>query len=184
MTTMHHHGTPKTSRHLLPTLFLLALSVLTLTQCKQESVPPAQPHEPDMPSTPSGPDYASEFFAPTQDGHFHVLVRPSPAPIPFQQIFSLDVQIFQDSARKQPAGEHVSLDDVRATMPAHNHGMNVRPTIAPHPDGESGKFLVEGMRYHMRGEGEDGLWVLELVIQDSSRGIIDKSAISTPCCQL
>lgn len=129
------------------------------------------------------PLYASEFFEATRDEHFHVLVRPSPAPIPFQQLFSLDVQIFQDAERR-PVHAQVSLDDVRSTMPAHNHGMNVKPIIKPHPDGTVGKFLVEGMRYHMRGDGEDGLWVLELVIQDSQQGLIDRATISTPCCKL
>ena len=112
-----------------------------------------------------------------------MLVRPQPAPIPFQQLFSLEVQVFKD-AERHPVDATTSLDDVRATMPAHNHGMNVRPTITPHPDGTPGKFLVRGMRYHMRGEGEDGLWVLELILQDSARGIIDKTSIPTQCCAL
>ena len=48
--------------------------------------------------------------------------------------------------------------------------MKVEPSITP---AGKGAFTVEGMRFHMQGPGEDGRWVLELVIRDGE--VIDRA---------
>lgn len=113
----------------------------------------------------------------TEGEHFYVKVLPQPNPIPFQKLFELEVEVFEDEAREEPA-EGVSLDQVRAEMPAHNHGMNVDPTIEEKGDG---RFLVEGMRFHMQGDGEDGHWVLELVL--SQDDLVDQAKFDLQCCR-
>lgn len=113
----------------------------------------------------------------TEGDHFYVVVTPQPNPIPFQELFELEVEVFEDESREEPAGE-VALDQVRAEMPAHNHGMNVEPTIEEQGDG---RFLVEGMRFHMQGDGEDGHWVLELVL--SQDDLVDRAKFDLQCCR-
>ncbi|MXU65091.1 hypothetical protein [Oceanomicrobium pacificus] len=49
------------------------------------------------------------------------------------------------------------LRDVTATMPAHGHGMNYRPTIRQ--DG-AGAYRIDGLLFHM-----PGLWRIEAVLQ-------------------
>lgn len=50
-----------------------------------------------------------------------------------------------------------TLRAVDATMPAHRHGMNYRPTLQPLGDG---LWRVEGLLFHMRGA-----WELTLSVQ-------------------
>lgn len=49
-------------------------------------------------------------------------------------------------------------------MPVHNHGMPTQPRMTRELGG--GRYLVEGMRFHMRGE-----WIVEMRI--TSGGVSD-----------
>jgi hypothetical protein len=151
---------------MLKNTYILSLCMLVALACDTTKPPPKEPAQPVPPP--------SKLAGMTAQKKFFVEVSPTPTPIPFQQLFALDVQI--SGADKQPL-EGASIDDVRAIMPAHNHGMNVKPEVTAQG---GGKFRVEGMRFHMRGDGDDGLWVLELVI--NHQGTIDQTAFEVQCC--
>ncbi|MEM1347357.1 MAG: hypothetical protein AAGI01_02295 [Myxococcota bacterium] len=112
----------------------------------------------------------------TKQGKFYVSFAPTANPIPFQELFGLKISVFGPD-KKTPAKD-VKLDQVRAVMPAHNHGMNVEPEMQA--SGE-GAFEVSGMRFHMQGEGDDGKWVLELVLRDGEQ--IDTFSHELQCCR-
>lgn len=151
---------------MLKNTYILSLCLWGVLACDPAPPPTKEINQPvTHPSTFAGMTAQKKFF---------VEVSPTPNPIPFQQLFALDVQILD--AHKQPL-DGASIDDVRAIMPAHNHGMNVKPEVTPQG---GGKFRIEGMRFHMRGDGEDGLWVLELVI--NHQGTIDQTAFEIQCC--
>ena len=113
----------------------------------------------------------------TAGGNFYVVVTPEPNPIPFQELFALDVKVYE-SKEAEKLVEGVSLDQVRATMPAHGHGMKTEPKITANEDGS---FAVEGMKFHMQGEGEDGRWVVETVLNKD--GTIDQAKFDVQCCR-
>lgn len=113
----------------------------------------------------------------TDHGHFYVVATPKPNPIPFQQLFGLDVKVYKSAQKKQLA-KGVSLDQVRAVMPAHGHGMKTQPKITDHGDGT---FAVQGMKFHMQGEGKDGHWVVEMVLNQD--GTIDQAKFDVQCCR-
>jgi len=127
-------------------------------------------------SANDAPDRDQTRSGPTSNGHYVVEVVPEPNPIPFQELFELTVRVWQSDRRAEPA-ESVALDQVRARMPAHDHGMKTAPEIREQKPGE---FVVEGMRFHMRGSGEDGRWVLELVL-NGDQGI-DEASFEYQCC--
>jgi hypothetical protein len=112
----------------------------------------------------------------TENDTYFVEVVPEPNPIPFQELFELRIRVFEGEAAETPV-EEVGLDQVRARMPAHDHGMKTSPSISEKGPGE---FRVQGMRFHMRGEGEDGRWVLQLVLNGPDG--IDRANFEYQCC--
>ncbi len=64
--------------------------------------------------------------------------------IPMAKHFALDVQLCDKGG---VSGAQLTKAD--ASMPAHKHGMNYRPTIKPLGDG---RFRVDGMMFHMAGQ--------------------------------
>jgi hypothetical protein len=125
---------------------------------------------------PEDPDENQRRTGSTENDNYVVEVVPEPNPIPFQELFALQVRVFEDAAGETPAQE-VGLDQARARMPAHDHGMKTSPSISEQGPGE---FRVEGMRFHMRGEGEDGRWVIQLVINGPAG--IDRANFEYQCC--
>ena len=117
--------------------------------------------------------------AKSANGRFWISYTPSPNPIPFQDSFSLEVKIMEASDQATLV-TGATLDQARATMPAHSHGMKVEPTIKP--GAQPGVFKVEGMRFHMQGDDEDGRWLLELVARDD-QGVIDTASFDVQCCR-
>lgn len=113
----------------------------------------------------------------TKDDKFYVVATPSINPIPFQELFELEVEIYRDAQREELAEDAV-LDQVRALMPAHRHGMKNEPEIEAL---SGGKFLVKGMRFHMQGEGEDGHWTLDYLVREGST--IDSALFDLQCCR-
>lgn len=89
----------------------------------------------------------------TAKGLYTVTYATRPDPIPFSELFELDVMV-KDGSDKTV--ENASLA-VKVTMPAHGHGMQTKPEVAP---GEKGKFVVSGMKFHMRGE-----WQINFTVQ-------------------
>ena len=82
---------------------------------------------------------------------FFVASQPAPVSHPF------DAKIWICSDK---APQSVS---VAAIMPAHQHGMNYRPTISV---GDDGVFVASGMVFHMPGQ-----WRVDVAVQIDS-GIV------------
>jgi hypothetical protein len=80
-------------------------------------------------------------------GMFTAAWRPVGGAVPENEVFELDLLLFQGSTTDVPltgAEVHVS-----AWMPEHGHGMNRRPEtreVAP------GRYRVRGMLLHMEGD--------------------------------
>ena len=72
--------------------------------------------------------------------------RADPAPIAVSRHFALDVAVCPKSGTALP--KSLTVD---ATMPAHRHGMNYRPTITA---AGAGRFRAEGLMFHMPGAWE------------------------------
>ena len=108
--------------------------------------------EPDRPkvSTESRPAPATQVAASeTSDGNYFVTYVTQPAPIPLNEMFSLEVNVFQDATLQQrSSGVAIEVD---AAMPAHQHGMNLTPRVQPVSDGH---FRATGMLFHMPGHWE------------------------------
>jgi hypothetical protein len=76
---------------------------------------------------------------------------------------SLDVQLCPADA---------SLLRVDATMPAHQHGMNYRPTVRPLPDG---RWRVDGLLFHM-----PGAWQLQFDVRAGGRIETLRDSVTLP----
>jgi hypothetical protein len=79
----------------------------------------------------------------TLEGQRYVVAWRGPAPLPLAEFFALD---FAVCARD---GRTVASPRVDATMPAHGHGMNYRPSITALGDG---RFRADGLLLHMPGQ--------------------------------
>jgi hypothetical protein len=85
----------------------------------------------------------------TSLGGYYVTYETSPAVIPVNKIFSIDVRVCTDAAMQQPAaGVQIGAD---AAMPSHHHGMNLTPKVEKVGEG---RFKVTGMLFHMPGPWE------------------------------
>jgi hypothetical protein len=80
------------------------------------------------------------------EGAHYVLAWRTPAPIRQGEFFFLDVAICAKSGGAAPSTLRVD-----ARMPAHQHGMNYRPTVAAAGDG---RFAARGLMFHMPGAWE------------------------------
>lgn len=169
------------STRLLPTALLALLLSVPLVGCdrspKTEKTPSTEEKSAEGPTSMADIPADQTRSGPTANGDYFVEVVPEPNPIPFQELFELKVRILDPDDRETPV-EGVKLDEVRAVMPAHDHGMKTEPEVAA---GEAGTFTVRGMRFHMRGEGEDGHWVLQMVV-NGGRGI-DEAKFDLQCCR-
>jgi hypothetical protein len=72
--------------------------------------------------------------------------RSTPQPIPVGRHFVLDVELCPAAGRPLPDGLRVD-----ATMPAHRHGMNYRPSVEA---AGTGRWRAEGLLFHMPGRWE------------------------------
>ena len=77
-------------------------------------------------------------------GGYTVVFRPSPDPIPMNQVFDIGFTV-------RSRGAAVASVEVDARMPAHGHGMNRVPKIVKQADGS---FKAEGLLFHMPGHWE------------------------------
>ncbi len=94
------------------------------------------------------------FEGVTSGETYFVRVETTPSPIPFNEYFSTQVQVFEDASQESPL-EDITVA-VNATMPAHEHGMNENPEMS---GPENGVFLAEGLKWHMEGEWELAVYV-------------------------
>ena len=110
-------------------------------------------------------------------GHYEVVFTPRPNPIPFQELFEVEVAV-RDPSTGTPVGG-ARLDRLEAVMPAHGHGMKVEPEIASLG---SGIFRVTGVRFHMQGEKDNGRWVFEATVSGPAGPDVARHEVQ--CCQL
>ncbi|MFT5286641.1 MAG: hypothetical protein ACI8TQ_002811 [Planctomycetota bacterium] len=82
---------------------------------------------------------------PSNAGNYSVIYNARPASIPSGELFGLSVWILDADSRE--VAEDVALV-VDASMPQHQHGMNVLPS---HSVDEHGEHRVEGLLFHMPG---------------------------------
>lgn len=78
---------------------------------------------------------------------FSLSYTPTPDPIPLNQHFRIRVQV-QNAANKLLDGAVLTAD---ATMPEHNHGMNVKPKVKALG---KGVYEIQGFLFHMAGYWE------------------------------
>jgi hypothetical protein len=83
-----------------------------------------------------------------------VTLEPSVSPVPLNQMHSWTV-VLQTSHGEAVADAGITVD---GGMPAHDHGLATRPQVTRYL-GE-GRYLLEGVRFHMAGE-----WLLRLDIR-------------------
>lgn len=105
------------------------------------------------PGTPPGPGLARG--RPSAGGSYYVVYVPAPDPIPLNQLFRLEVTVYEGRERSRAAVDAGLA--VRGWMPEHEHGMSLVPEVRSLGDG---RFAVEGMLFHMPGR-----WQLEMEVR-------------------
>ena len=98
-------------------------------------------------AAPRAPDADSEFeFATSKAGAFTAGWRPVGGAVPVNELFEIDVLLFEGPGREKPlSGAKIQAS---AWMPEHMHGMHRQPQteeVAP------GRYRVRGMLLHMEG---------------------------------
>jgi hypothetical protein len=97
-----------------------------------------------------------------RDGHFQVSFRSEISPIVINRIHRWHLEL------TDPQGNAISgaAISVAGGMPAHDHGLPTRPRVTGEP--APGRYLLEGLRFHMGGR-----WELELTIEaDGLRDVV------------
>lgn len=112
----------------------------------------------------------------TQAGNFFVSYTPTPDPIPFNELFELQVDVWESDAKETRVSD--AEVDIEVTMPAHGHGMNTEPSVTSQEDGS---FLVEGMKFHMQSNSAAERW--ELAVTVDQNGTSDTAVFEVMCCQ-
>lgn len=100
----------------------------------------------------------------TASGDYAIDYTFTPDPIPKNEHFSMNMVITRKDSVDLP--EDLTVQVV-ADMPAHGHGINTAPEIQQLP---SGTFQVDGLLFHMSGQ-----W--ELYIDVMEDGIPDRATI-------
>ena len=119
------------------------LAVCVASGCREERADVSASSRP----TASAPAGGGANTVTSNGGSFEITYAPTPDPMPMNEPFKLDVTLKQAGGASSQAGAPVVLR-VDAGMPAHGHGMNTRPRVTETGDG---KYLVEGMLFHMPG---------------------------------
>ena len=105
----------------------------------------------------------------TDGGTYVVDWQTTPAPIPLNEMFAIDVSVTTvDGA----VAEGVTLD-ANAVMPAHGHGMDVTPTVN---EAGEGRFTVDGMMLHMSGE-----WLMTFTFE-AEEWPTEQAMVYIDCC--
>lgn len=104
-------------------------------------------------NSPAGTDPTAVESRPhkakSADGTYSVVFTTSPDPIPLNRLFAMEVEVRDaNNPRRTLANITLAAD---AAMPHHGHGMNTQPKVRP---GDTGRFIVTGMQFHMPGYWE------------------------------
>lgn len=96
-------------------------------------------------------------------GTYVVSYKITPIQVELNRLFDIEVRVVDSKFREAPPDD--LLVAVDAVMPAHNHGMNVRPSIVKT---SKGVWKITGMNFHM-----PGYWKLSF---DLTRGKVTERA--------
>ncbi|MAF64565.1 MAG: hypothetical protein CMJ84_02745 [Planctomycetes bacterium] len=99
----------------------------------------------------------------SNDGTYFLTYASEPAVVPLNEVFAVEVSVFTDEKRREPAVAVELAFDAR--MPQHGHGMRREPRVQRLGDG---RFRVEGVLLHM-----PGYWELYF---DATRGALTERA--------
>lgn len=132
----------------------LALGVV-VAGCK----PKESPRRPDggMTETKAAPDWVRVASVETEPGGVRVVVDSDSWPIPINVMHRWRVRVLRETAGSTPFTPEALI--VNGGMPAHGHGLPTEPSVSRYLD--DGSFLVDGMRFHMGGEWEMVVRVLD-----------------------
>ena len=130
-------------------------------------------HDPEayarlMGCNPDAPPTPTILTGLTQRGVFGVEVRPSPDPIPLNEPFELTVHLRPGDDPAQPLRGRTLL--VEGWMPGHGHGMLRQSQVDDRGDGS---YRVRGMLFHMPGDWELRVKVIETRIEEEFRVVED-----------
>lgn len=156
-------------RHSLASLLVLPV-LLACAACESKPqtpvpeadaayTPAAKPAETEAPAEPVvSPRVAPEMDEepaddaarrrPSNDESYVVVYVPDPDPIPMNELFALDVWVFEKDGTQPAKGIELAVD---AAMPEHAHGMNTQPRVE---QSEPGRYRVDGLLFHMPGYWE------------------------------
>jgi len=107
------------------------------------------------------PPVAGKSFL-SNAGAYEVKYLAVPTAIPLNQPF--DLQFSLRDRNGQPIGSGTTIQ-VDAGMPAHHHGMNLKPTVTVNPDGT---YTASGLLFHM-----PGLW--QIYFDISCNGVTERA---------
>ena len=124
---------------ILVLLVALASAACTAAPPQQKPQPPADPAAEPAPE-------AELQFATSPKGAFTAAWRPVGGAIPVNELFEIEVLLFEGSSRDKPLTGATIL--ASAWMPEHMHGMSRRPRTE---ETAPGRYLVRGMMLHMEG---------------------------------
>lgn len=99
------------------------------------------------------PAAAAELSAPSSPAGLRVTMQSQLSPLAINQMHSWEI-LLQDIDGNAVADAEI---EVRGGMPVHNHGLATQPQVTRYL-GE-GRYLLQGMRFHMAGA-----WELRLLI--------------------
>ena len=129
--------------HLLPkTLLSAALLICLLAPAIFPAIFPAM-----------APVMAAEISAPSSPAGLSVTMTSQLSPLGINQMHNWEIRL-QDSDGDGVADAEI---EVRGGMPAHNHGLATQPQVTSYLG--DGRYLLQGMRFHMAGA-----WELQLLI--------------------
>ncbi len=89
-----------------------------------------------------------------KSGHFRVTAHSQLTPIPINQMHSWILQV--ESAAGEPISD--AAIEVDGGMPDHDHGLPTAPRVTKNLN--EGRYLVEGIRFHMNGSWEISVTVV------------------------
>lgn len=121
------------------------ISTSGLSPCVSSSE--LQPTAPQLQSGDSGQYWVSE------SGRYQLSYQSQVEPIVINQIHSWILHLETEEGQTVSAAEMT----LKGGMPEHNHGLPTKPRISASED--EGYYLVEGIRFHMRGH-----WEIEIKI--------------------
>lgn len=97
-----------------------------------------------------------------QSGYFRVTAHSQLTPIPINQMHSWILQVESAAGSPVPA----ATIEVAGGMPAHDHGLPTAPRVTKNLN--DGRYLVEGIRFHMNGSWE----ISVTVATDEQRDVV------------